>query len=79
MDVTRDPEASTAAASNTCLGVARSRGVETTIRIITGEPFWSSTEIVRIADLVDSTVDMLSGMTPREGSIASTPYTGLRQ
>jgi exosortase A-associated hydrolase 2 len=66
MEVTRDLQGSTAAASETCLGIARSRRLETTVRTVTGEPFWVSTEIVRIPELAESTVEVLAGITPAE-------------
>jgi len=79
MEVTRDLQAGTGVASETCLGVARSRRLETTVRTVTGEPFWASTEIVRIPELIESTVEALTGMSPRRGTLDSTCFTGLRQ
>jgi exosortase A-associated hydrolase 2 len=79
MEVTRDLQGSTAPASETCLGIARARPLETIFRTVTGEPFWASTETVRIPELVESTVEVLAGITPRRSSIESTHFTGLRQ
>jgi exosortase A-associated hydrolase 2 len=61
IEVIRGTEAATAAASEKCIEIARSRGLHATVRTVVGEPFWSSIETVRIRELVDCTVDALTG------------------
>ena len=79
MEVTRDIQGSIAAASETCLGRARSRRLETVVRTVTGDPFWASTETVRIPELVESTVEVLSALAPRRGSVEGSYLPELRQ
>jgi exosortase A-associated hydrolase 2 len=63
MEVISDVAGSTAAASQSCLEIARLRGLQASVRTVVGAPFWATTEIVRIAELVDSTVEALSSVT----------------
>jgi exosortase A-associated hydrolase 2 len=60
MELVRDPQGSLPAAAETCVGIARSRGLEITVRTVAGEQFWDSSEIVRIPELVERTVEALA-------------------
>jgi exosortase A-associated hydrolase 2 len=79
MEVTRDVQGSIGGASETCLELARSRRLKTIVRTVTGDPFWASTEIVRIPELVESTVEVLAGMATRRNSREHPHFTGARQ
>ena len=60
MEVTRDPQAELPTPSAQAVSQARAAGLETRVEQISGEPFWSSTEIVCNEALVRSTIAALS-------------------
>lgn len=55
MEVVRDAAAPLPGASSQVLEAATAAQVATTVHQVAGEPFWSSTEIVQIAQLVERT------------------------
>jgi exosortase A-associated hydrolase 2 len=70
IEFTRDASASLTQPSEECIDRARATGMEVRITKVTGEPFWSSTEIVRLTELVGTTVDALARVDHR-GAIAN--------
>lgn len=60
LEVVRSTDASLPGASQQIVDTAKQNGVTITAGTVVGEPFWSSTEIVRVPDLVVRTVDALA-------------------
>jgi exosortase A-associated hydrolase 2 len=60
LEVGREPGAPLPEASQSVIAAARSAGVSVTARSVAGEPFWSSTEIVQIPELLQLTVQTLA-------------------
>lgn len=79
MEVTRDATGSAGEAGAKHLEIARSRGLDASVQTFVGEPFWTSTEIVRIAELVGSTVEALSALTLGSDTRLGTQLTRSRQ
>lgn len=61
MEVVRDRDAAPTADGSALIGAAQANGLETHTHRIEGDPFWTSTEIVRIDALVNRTVGVLAG------------------
>jgi exosortase A-associated hydrolase 2 len=61
MEVVRGDDGELPGASTRAIEAARAAGVTVETHAIPGEPFWSSTEIVRISALVEQTVSALVG------------------
>lgn len=59
MELVRDAQAALPAEADRSITQARANGLEPTVRTIAGEPFWTSTEIVRNAALTRETIDVL--------------------
>jgi len=60
MEVVREAGAPLPQASARIAEAVRANGVSAEILCVAGEPFWSSTEIVRISELVEATVNALA-------------------
>jgi len=60
IELIRDAAGAVGGASRNAMEAARARGVDVVEQAVVGEPFWSSVEIVRNADLVARTADVLS-------------------
>ena len=60
IELIRDAAGAVGGASRNAMEAARARGVDVVEQAVVGEPFWSSVEIVRNADLVARTADILS-------------------
>jgi exosortase A-associated hydrolase 2 len=60
LEVVPEAAGSLSADSAECLAVARSCSMEVTARALSGESFWASTEVVRVPELVDYSVNILS-------------------
>jgi exosortase A-associated hydrolase 2 len=66
MEVVRDREAPVPTGSQALIDTARSRGLDVHAHTCVGDPFWTSTEIVRIPELVDLTVAALAADAPEQ-------------
>lgn len=61
LELVRDVEGSVTPASQAAIDSVRGRGIDVRSATVLGEPFWSSTEIVRNDALIARTVQALSG------------------
>jgi exosortase A-associated hydrolase 2 len=62
MEVVSDPQAPMPGEAERNIGQARAAGIEPKVRLVAGEPFWASVEIVRIAELTRESVSALSAV-----------------
>jgi exosortase A-associated hydrolase 2 len=60
MEVVRDLDAPLPTPHAACIEKAKASGIEVELEKVLGEPFWQSTEIVRIAELTGRTVEALA-------------------
>lgn len=59
IEIVRDPQRDISPGSLRTVEAVRGRGLTITTETVLGEPFWASSEIVRSAGLIESTVDAL--------------------
>lgn len=64
MEVVREAGAPLPAPSMRCIERCSADGMEVRVQRFVGDPFWASTEVVRIAALVGGTVEVLAGLRP---------------
>ncbi|HKU15954.1 MAG TPA: hydrolase 2, exosortase A system-associated [Steroidobacteraceae bacterium] len=62
MEVVRDAQAPLPADADRAVTQARNSGIELQVHVTAGEPFWTSTEIVRLPALTANTVNALSAL-----------------
>jgi exosortase A-associated hydrolase 2 len=62
MEIVRDAQSAMPADAERAVAEARSAGSAPQVRLTAGEPFWASTEIVRVPELTRQTIETLSAV-----------------